>query len=79
MDNCPACFRIPTRRLHFKALLAEQEREHPRLFASLLAAMRPLMADNQANDGDSDPHIHDNMSNLVQPNPHKSGSAEHNA
>lgn len=45
VDNCPACFRFPTRRMHFKALLAEQEREHPRLFASLLSAMRPLMGD----------------------------------
>ena len=42
-DNCPACFRMPTRRLHFKTLLAEQERLHPRLFASLLSSMRPLM------------------------------------
>jgi len=44
-DNCPACFRMPTRRLHFKTLLAEQERLHPRLFASLLSSMRPLMRD----------------------------------
>jgi tRNA(Ile)-lysidine synthase TilS/MesJ len=46
-DNCPACFRMPTRRAHYKALLVEQERMNKRLFASLLTAMRPLM------DGDS--------------------------
>jgi len=45
VDNCPACFRMPTRRVHFKALLAEEERLHPRLFPSLLAAVRPLMLD----------------------------------
>jgi hypothetical protein len=27
-----------------KGLLAEQERQHPQIFANLLAAMRPLMA-----------------------------------
>ncbi len=30
-------------RWRMKELLAEQERTHPRLFASLLTAMRPLM------------------------------------
>lgn len=44
-DNCPACFRIPTQRLAMKQLLAAQEKEHPRLFDSLLAAMRPLMGE----------------------------------
>jgi tRNA 2-thiocytidine biosynthesis protein TtcA len=44
-DNCPACFRIPTQRLAMKQLLAAQEKDHPRLFDSLLAAMRPLMGD----------------------------------
>lgn len=43
VDNCPACFRLPTRRMHFKTLLAEQEQQHPKLFASLLSAMRPLL------------------------------------
>ena len=42
-DNCPACFRVPTQRIQMKALLAEQEQTHKKLFASLLAAMRPLM------------------------------------
>jgi tRNA 2-thiocytidine biosynthesis protein TtcA len=42
-DNCPACFRMPTERLCIKAWLAGEEREHRRLFANLLTAMRPLM------------------------------------
>lgn len=42
-DNCPACFRMPTRRLHFKNLLAREEKDHGQLFAHLLTAMRPLM------------------------------------
>lgn len=45
-DNCPACFQIPTQRMHFKSLLAAQERENPTLFASLLSAMRPLMTNS---------------------------------
>jgi len=36
-----------------KALLAEQERQHPRLFANLLAAMRPLMGQVQNEPGQS--------------------------
>lgn len=43
-DNCPACFRQPTQRAYIKGLLAAQEAAQPRLFANLLAAMRPLMA-----------------------------------
>lgn len=43
LDNCPACFRVPTQRFHIKALLAEQERAQKSLFANLLTAMRPLM------------------------------------
>lgn len=44
LDNCPACFRMPTQRHEMKRLLAEQERAHPRLFASLLETMRPLFS-----------------------------------
>jgi tRNA 2-thiocytidine biosynthesis protein TtcA len=43
-DNCPACFREPTQRQAMKSLLAGLEQQHPKLFASLLHAMRPLMA-----------------------------------
>ena len=42
-DSCPACFRMPGQRQHMKELLAQEERNHPRLFANLLSAMRPLM------------------------------------
>ena len=42
-ENCPACFTVPQQRMRMKRLLAELEREHPRLFANLLSAMRPLM------------------------------------
>ena len=45
-DNCPACFRVPTQRLHVKQLLAKEEQGHKRLFSSILSAMRPLMGDN---------------------------------
>jgi tRNA(Ile)-lysidine synthase TilS/MesJ len=42
-DSCPACFQMPTRREHMKTLLAREEQDHPRLFANLLTAMRPLL------------------------------------
>jgi tRNA 2-thiocytidine biosynthesis protein TtcA len=42
-DNCPACFRVPTERQRMKEWLSAEERGHPRLFASLLTAMRPLL------------------------------------
>lgn len=45
MDNCPACFRMPAQRMQMKALLAEQEKTHKKLFSSLLTAMRPLMSE----------------------------------
>jgi tRNA(Ile)-lysidine synthase TilS/MesJ len=45
-DSCPACFTMPTRREHMKALLAREEAEHPHLFANLLTAMRPLLTEN---------------------------------
>ena len=44
-DSCPACFTAPTQRAYMKTLLAREEREHPRLFGSLLSAMRPLMGE----------------------------------
>lgn len=46
-ENCPACFSKPMQRHQMKQLLAEQERQHPTLFASLLTAMRPLMGSSQ--------------------------------
>lgn len=61
VDNCPACFRVPTRRMHFKTLLAEQERDHPRVFASILSAMRPLMASCQLEYAGVVPQVSDNV------------------
>lgn len=48
-DNCPACFRMPTQRQHIKQLLAQQEQGHKRLFANLLATIRPLMGSEHQN------------------------------
>ena len=42
-ENCPACFSMPQQRQSMKLMLAEQEKAHPRIFNSLLTAMRPLM------------------------------------
>jgi tRNA 2-thiocytidine biosynthesis protein TtcA len=44
-DSCPACFSVPTRRAHMKALLAREEAEYPHLFANVLHAMRPLLTE----------------------------------
>jgi tRNA 2-thiocytidine biosynthesis protein TtcA len=44
-ENCPACFSMPTQRFHMKTMLAQQEAQNPKLFASLLTAMRPLMGE----------------------------------
>ncbi|MEW6354133.1 MAG: ATP-binding protein [Pseudomonadota bacterium] len=43
-DNCPACFAMPTERMHMKELLAAEERRNRGLFKSLLTTMRPLLA-----------------------------------
>ena len=45
-DNCPACFRVPTQRLHVKQLLAQEEQGNKRLFSSILSTIRPLMSEN---------------------------------
>ena len=45
-DNCPACFRMPTKRQYIKNLLAVQESENKLLFGSLLSTMRPLMTES---------------------------------
>jgi tRNA 2-thiocytidine biosynthesis protein TtcA len=44
-DSCPACFSMPTRREHMKALLAREEAGHPHLFANILHAIRPIMTE----------------------------------
>lgn len=47
-ENCPACFAKPQQRYAMKQMLAEQEKVHPRIFNSLLTAMRPLMGEPPA-------------------------------
>lgn len=44
-ENCPACFGMPTQRMHMKTVLGQLEAENNKLFSSLLTAMRPLMED----------------------------------
>jgi tRNA 2-thiocytidine biosynthesis protein TtcA len=43
-ENCPACFSAPTERMHMKTLLAQVETANPKLFPSLLTALRPLLS-----------------------------------
>ena len=45
LDNCPACFSMPTRREHMKALLAREEGEFGELFRNLRTTLRPLMTE----------------------------------
>ena len=55
-DSCPACFTAPTQRAHMKTLLAQEERDHPHLFANLLHAMKPLMTtDTEEHSGENQP------------------------
>jgi tRNA 2-thiocytidine biosynthesis protein TtcA len=42
-ENCPACFSKPQQRYAMKLMLAEQEKLHPKLFASLSTAMKAQM------------------------------------
>ena len=43
MENCPACFSMPTQRQHMKELLAREEEANNSLFTTLLSSMRPIM------------------------------------
>ncbi len=45
LENCPACFGMPTERMHMKTVLAELEQGNPNLFSNTLTAMRPLLGD----------------------------------
>ncbi len=45
IENCPSCFAVPTERRRIKALLAQEEQVNPRVFKSLLVALKPLMAE----------------------------------
>ena len=51
-DNCPACFAAPKERHRIKMMLSEQELEFPKLFASLLKTLRPLLSITHANKAD---------------------------
>ncbi|MBK1720173.1 ATP-binding protein [Thiocystis violacea] len=44
-DSCPACFSMPTRREHMKALLAQEEAGHDTLFSNILHAIKPIMTE----------------------------------
>lgn len=48
MENCPACFAVPTQRQHMKMLLAQEEKQYPHIMKSLLTAMQPLIRRTQA-------------------------------
>jgi len=49
VENCPACFDMPTQREHMKQLLLKEEQNNKNLFGSLLTAMKTLIEDsNQA-------------------------------
>lgn len=47
-ENCPACFAMPTQRMHMKTLLAQQEQANPAILQNLLTAMRPLLGERVA-------------------------------
>jgi tRNA 2-thiocytidine biosynthesis protein TtcA len=42
-ENCPACFRMPTQRIHMKQLLAAEEAGNKLLFKRILSTIKPLM------------------------------------
>lgn len=42
-DNCPACFAMPSQRVHMKELLKIEEQGNKNLYKNLLSAMRPLL------------------------------------
>lgn len=45
VENCPACFDMPTQREHMKQLLKQEENNNKYMFGSLLTAMKPLMSE----------------------------------
>lgn len=48
-DNCPACYAKPQQRQRMKELLLAEEQHNPHLYANLLTAMQPLIADDNQN------------------------------
>jgi tRNA 2-thiocytidine biosynthesis protein TtcA len=79
-ENCPACFSMPMQRFQMKGLLADQEKQHPQLFANLLATMRPLMAlqtDSPSDKGAAESeHLPPMPAGLPHPGPLPGGEGE---
>ena len=48
MENCPACFSMPTQRQHIKELLLAEEKTNNGLYGSILTAIKPLLSKNTA-------------------------------
>ncbi len=42
-ENCPACFAVPTERMHMKQWLAQLESAHSTIFSSVRTALQPLL------------------------------------
>ncbi|MCE5180946.1 MAG: tRNA 2-thiocytidine biosynthesis protein TtcA [Betaproteobacteria bacterium] len=42
-ENCPACFGMPTERMHMKTLLAQLEKDNPKVFSSIKTALKPML------------------------------------
>jgi tRNA(Ile)-lysidine synthase TilS/MesJ len=42
-DSCPACYKIPTEREHFKQWLLTEEKRNKNLYKNLLNAMKPIL------------------------------------
>ena len=57
MENCPACFSMPTQREHMKQLLAQQEQHVQNLFGSLRSTMKPLMREGVPEEADSSGNV----------------------
>ena len=49
MENCPACFDMPTQRQHMKELLMKEESHYPNIYKNILHAIHPLMNKNDNN------------------------------
>jgi len=46
MENCPACFAMPTQRQHMKELLRNEEKHNKTIYSSILTAIMPLTSIN---------------------------------
>jgi len=46
MENCPACFSMPTQRQHMKKLLRSEEKHNKGIYSSILTAIMPLTSKN---------------------------------